>query len=74
MVIGAVLGLVGGILGALAAPGARRRVPLNLIVVGAMVDAGPTATALVLAAGMFALAIVATVSSAVRSPPDVGVA
>jgi predicted MFS family arabinose efflux permease len=36
--IGAVLGLVGagGILGALAAPRARRRVPLNLIVVSAI--------------------------------------
>lgn len=151
-VIGVVLGLVGagGILGALAAPLARRRIPLNVIVMGAiwfwavlllvlalapppygpggvfavmafagsiwnvasgtyavavtpdpllgrmqaaarvvalggipfgalvcglLLDAvGPSATALALAAAMSLLAFAATLSSAVRRPPDVEVA
>jgi predicted MFS family arabinose efflux permease len=151
-VIGVVLGLVGagGILGALVAPRARRRIPLNVIVMGAiwfwallllvlaiapppfgpgvvfavmafagsiwnvasatyavavtpdallgrmqaaarlvalggipfgslacgiLLDGvGPSATALVLAAGMSALALVATANSAVRRPPDMELA
>jgi predicted MFS family arabinose efflux permease len=151
-VIGVVLGLVGagGILGALVAPRARRRLPLNLIVMGSiwfwallllvlaiapppygpgavfavmafagsiwnvasgtyavavtpdallgrmqaaarlvalggipfgsllcgfLLEAvGPSATALVLAAAMFVLALVATANSAVRRPPDVEMA
>jgi predicted MFS family arabinose efflux permease len=151
-VIGVVLGLVGagGILGAFAAPRARRRIPLNVIVMGAiwfwavlllvlavapppygpgvvfavmafagsiwnvasgtyavavtpdallgrmqaaarlialggipfgslvcgllLDELGPSATALVLAAGMCVLAFIATANSAVRRPPRVEVA
>jgi hypothetical protein len=50
-------------------------IPFGSLICGVLLDAvGPSATALVLAVGMFTLAVVTTVSSAVRSPPGVGVA